>query len=242
MEILAVPVATPPPLAVYSDFDGTIALEDVTDAILERLAEPEWRIIEEQWLAGEINSRTCMARQIALVRGGWDAIKEVLKEIRLDPAFAEFATWCSNAGIPLWVVSDGLDRVIHHLLWREEIPVSGIWANPLHTSPGDRLFLTASGIPARQECQSGLCKCQVLEMTSLPPTRRIVIGDGRSDFCWVREADIVFAKHHLLEHCRTTGIPCRPFGSFADIQAALEELAASPARTGSRRAVRASHG
>ena len=46
---------------VVCDFDGTIALEDVTDGLLERFAEPRWRKIEAQWLAGEFGSQECMA-------------------------------------------------------------------------------------------------------------------------------------------------------------------------------------
>jgi 2-hydroxy-3-keto-5-methylthiopentenyl-1-phosphate phosphatase len=52
-----------------------------------------------------------------------------------------------------------------------------------------------------------------------------------SDRIAVEEADVVFAKRHLLAHCRENGIACHPFDSFKDIQATLEKLLApAPAR------------
>ena len=55
------------PWKILCDFDGTICAPDATDAILERLAAPQWRDIERDWRAGLIGSRECMSRQIALV-------------------------------------------------------------------------------------------------------------------------------------------------------------------------------
>src|SRR5947208_12784471 len=52
---------------VFCDFDGTITQVDVTDAILERLADPQWRDLERAWVRGEIGSRERLARQMAVV-------------------------------------------------------------------------------------------------------------------------------------------------------------------------------
>ena len=215
------------PVAVYCDFDGTIALEDVTDAILSRLADKEWLDIEAEWVSGAITSKDCMARQVALINGGWGAIKTVLQEIRLDPSFASFATWCKDSGIPLMVVSDGLDRVIQFLLWRDEIPVDGIWANHL-IGEGDQLSLSFSPSEER-DCESGVCKCRIMSNTSRSNVSRVVIGDGKSDYCWAQKADIVFAKSKLLEFCTTQGIPCHSFHHFGEIRRNLErKFAVSP--------------
>jgi len=53
---------------VLCDFDGTIALEDVTDSILERFALDGWQDVETEWKNGQIGSRECMAKQVALIR------------------------------------------------------------------------------------------------------------------------------------------------------------------------------
>ena len=43
---------------------------------------------------------------------------------------------------------------------------------------------------------------------------RVLVGDGRSDFCAAAHADVVFARASLLDHCRARGIRCVPFETF----------------------------
>ena len=43
-------LSMPSGVRVFVDFDGTISLEDTTDVILERFADPEWRKVEAEWL------------------------------------------------------------------------------------------------------------------------------------------------------------------------------------------------
>jgi 2-hydroxy-3-keto-5-methylthiopentenyl-1-phosphate phosphatase len=47
------------------DFDGTVSLTDTTDHLLDRFSGPEWLEVEQDWVAGRIGSRECLARQIA---------------------------------------------------------------------------------------------------------------------------------------------------------------------------------
>jgi 2-hydroxy-3-keto-5-methylthiopentenyl-1-phosphate phosphatase len=62
---------------------------------------------------------------------------------------------------------------------------------------------------------------------------RVLIGDGRSDFCAAQWADLVFARDALREHCAAERIPCIPFESFAAVQAVLEEILTPAARAAS---------
>jgi 2-hydroxy-3-keto-5-methylthiopentenyl-1-phosphate phosphatase len=49
----------------------------------------------------------------------------------------------------------------------------------------------------------------------------VLVGEGYSDRCPARFADLVFAKDELLSHCRTNGIPYTEYRTFSDIQAIL---------------------
>jgi 2-hydroxy-3-keto-5-methylthiopentenyl-1-phosphate phosphatase len=110
-------------------------------------------------------------------------------------------------------VSDGLDRTISAVLARHglELPY---FANNLQWRGEDRWRL---GFPnARSDCVtlSGNCKCQFADMPG--SQLRIVIGDGRSDFCLAGRADLVLAKQSLLSHCRKSGLPHYAFENFSE--------------------------
>jgi len=206
-----------PPVVIYCDFDGTVTQDDVTDTLLTELADPNWRLIEAEWEQGLIGSRECLARQTPLIRGGWRAIEERLSFIALDQTFSAFGTWCTIQGIPLRIVSDGIDRVIEVLLARANIQVDAIYANHLVESPAGELSLTFPYPSTQPGCSAGLCKCGRMEDATDPPLR-VVIGDGRSDVCWARRADWLFAKSWLLAHCRAEGVACIPFENFNTVR------------------------
>jgi 2,3-diketo-5-methylthio-1-phosphopentane phosphatase len=210
------------PIEVYCDFDGTITRGDTIDVLLERLAHPSWKEVEARWERGEIGSRECMAQQVPLLQGGWAAVEKVLDDVKIDPTFPKFANWCRQNGVPLKIVSDGIDRVIHYILKREKIVVSNVLANHLVDNADGSLDLTFPYAPQVAGCGSGMCKCKILSMGSSRPMK-VVIGDGRSDFCWSAEADMVFAKTKLVGHCQSKGIPYTSYEDFVSIRANLQE-------------------
>jgi 2-hydroxy-3-keto-5-methylthiopentenyl-1-phosphate phosphatase len=215
-------------VAIFCDFDGTVTRGDTVDLLLETLAHPEWKVIEERWERGEIGSRECMSLQVPMIQGGWPAIARVLETVKVDNSFAAFVNWCKLRHIDISIVSDGIDKVITHLLKRENVSVERIWANQLVESKGDQLSLMSPKAGHRVVCPSGLCKCQVLDQAPAG-TLKVVIGDGRSDFCWARNADVLFAKDKLAKHCQANGIAYLPYENFVQVRVALDELLTSDA-------------
>lgn len=211
-------------IRVFCDFDGTITVRDTVDLLLTELADPEWEAIEDEWVRGLIGSRECMERQVGLIKGGWQAVQEILDEVKVDDHFNEFAKWCNANGIPLVVVSDGLDRVIAYLLGRIGVSVDTVYANRLLEHPGNTLSLEFPFQDRLAGCQSGVCKCKVLSQTEGTAVKT-VIGDGRSDYCWSSRADVLFAKAKLAEHCTEMGFEHSRFETFRDVHEALVALA-----------------
>ncbi len=208
---------------VLCDFDGTIARVDTVDLLLERLADPSWRLLEEQWVQGEISSRECMTEQVALLRGGWSAVEQVLEEVEIAPSFKSFAKWCRSRGVPLFVASDGLDRVIMHLLARDGIEVDAVCASQLVEEPGGNLSIRFPQMALPTSCGAEVCKCCFFPAVS-PGEQRILIGDGRSDFCAAGQADLVFAFSNLALHCKQNDIAFVPFGDFDDVKRILSRV------------------
>lgn len=204
------------------DFDGTISREDTTDLVLQRFAEPGWEEIEADWVAGRIGSGDCMQRQVALLHASPDVFDTFVSSLAIDWGFAAFVRLCQRAGIPVTVVSDGLDRTIHALLGRAGLSGLTVVANHIEPLPGDRWRLTSPHADPSGGCASGTCKCRVASSLSRPLT--LLVGDGRSDFCVAGQADLVFAKKSLIAHCRDNGIGHRSFNTFSEAVGLLESL------------------
>ncbi|QWF17531.1 MtnX-like HAD-IB family phosphatase [Lysobacter capsici] len=207
---------------ILCDFDGTIALDDVTDTLLERFARPGWELIEAAWKAGRIGSRECMSGQIALIDADRDEVDAVLDGLRIDPGFHDFVRASQRAGIGMSVVSDGLDYAIHRILGRHGLDGLPVIANRLlQTAPREwRIEFPHAGT----QCRSGTCKCSCARRETAARKRVLLIGDGQSDFCVATEADFVFAKGKLIEHCRQNHIPHAPIGGFLEALALLPSL------------------
>ena len=47
---------------ILCDFDGTISVEDVIDALLDRFGRPGWEVLEQDWRAGRIGRRDAAQR------------------------------------------------------------------------------------------------------------------------------------------------------------------------------------
>lgn len=194
------------------DFDGTIALEDTTDMLLDRRAEPAWLDVEKEWLAGRIGSRECLAQQAALIRATPEELNLALSDVAIDPDFTRFVAAASRAGATMQVVSDGFDRSILPVLARAGIHLP-VTCNRLSPTGGNRWMAEFPSSAPDCQSMSGVCKCQAAR------TERtlVLIGDGRSDFCLASRADVVLAKGKLATHCAQNNYPFQPINSFADV-------------------------
>jgi len=208
---------TLPKLHFALDFDGTICPIDTTDFLLETFADPQWRVIEERWQAGEISSRECLAEQVALIRATPDEIRGALADISLDPDVARFAATVRRLGADVSVVSDGFDISILPLLAAAglELPVE---CNRMLAVGADRWMASFSN--EAEGCGSGTCKCTA----TAGATRLVLIGDGRSDFCLARRAELVLAKGSLATFCVEEALPHVVISNFADALAVLPAL------------------
>src|SRR5690349_16977156 len=101
---------------LFLDFDGTISQRDAVDAILEEFADPRWLAVEEQWKAGRIGSRECLRAQMALVRATPAEVDALLGSIKVDRGFAPLLETCEALGVPVHIVSDGMNYCIRRVL------------------------------------------------------------------------------------------------------------------------------
>ena len=224
---MSYPVVVLPPATndsgwvIQCDFDGTISVDDVTDAMLERFARPGWREIEAEWEAGRIGSGECMKRQVALLDMSSAELDDFLAGVTIDPHFHSFVTAAKRLGIALQVVSDGIDRAIHSVLALHGLDGLPVYANHLVQLDERRWRLTSPNAAATCVSACGTCKCELLAHHTATSHKVLFVGDGRSDFCVAAKADFVLAKSRLIDHCVREGIPHAAFGNFEDALALM---------------------
>lgn len=222
MVIKSIRSGTRHPWTILCDFDGTISFKDVTDTLLEAFGMPGWEALEQRWEDGEIGSRECMAGQIALLDASQDELNACLAGIAIDPAFAAFADHARLRGVPLHIVSDGLDYAIRYILRANGVQDIPVIANQLRPVSERRWNLD---FPYHNDSclkASGTCKCSAAR--AVADDRFLMIGDGRSDFCVSQIADHVFARKSLVTECEHAGVPFTVMNDFSNAAARLDWL------------------
>ena len=208
---------------VFCDFDGTITVEDATDFILTRLADPAWEVIEDEWKAGTIGSAECMRRQIALIRADRATLDATLDQIHIDPAFLDFVRFCDKNFVTVSIISDGVDYFIRRILSRIGLGHLPVVANHLMFNTDGSYELSSPYSAATCSSAAGVCKCRIVSVAAEP---RIYVGDGRSDFCVSSNPEIVFAKASLATYCAQNAIPFIGYDDFSDVTYSMQRLVA----------------
>lgn len=223
-------------IVIFSDFDGTIFMQDTGHVLVDALGGgAEYRHkLEEQFKSGERTFREIsddMWGSLSIPFGdGFDLMAQTLK---IDPGFREFHNYCLEQGFPFNVISAGLKPVLQRTLdifLGDEAATMNIVANNLE-APG--------GIPWKpvwlHDCDTGLDKAYSVnearsqaQLDCLPGEIPLIvfIGDGVSDLPAAREADVLFARRglRLEEHCKEHDIPYIPFDTFSDVKREVEAI------------------
>lgn len=213
---------------IICDFDGTISLKDTTDTLLNQFAHPDWEKIEQQWEQGLIGSKQCMQQQIALLDMTEQQFFQCLDQIEIDPSFVKLVRLLEKQQVKISVVSDGLDLVIQHILKKNQLDHLPIIANHLAKSAQNNWQLSFPYSDVACNSQSGTCKCKIAQQQN--HEKIILIGDGRSDFCLAEQADYVFAKKSLIDHCVSKKVTHYPFENFSQLLEPLFAMLNNPSQ------------
>ena len=144
----------------------------------------------------------------------------------MDSSFPAFFEWATKKGIPVVILSSGMEPIIRCLLAKYfGSPAESILviANDVEIFPNQSWrirFRDDTGLVLQNWLLTlyfGHDKSRTIRDTvkSFQVNRPIVIycGDGISDISAAREADLLFAKKgkDLVAHCLTEDIPFYPF-------------------------------
>ena len=178
-------------LAVLSDFDGTVTLNDTFQNVLEKFGQGDWRAVDDQYVKGEITLEECLRRQGGMVRASKTQLLDELDQVtKFRPGFDNLAEYCKTNHYPLVLVSAGLDFVIKHFLMRENLmdKVELFAAVAKCTRMGIKFdFLKL------KDNRSMNFKDDTVRYYKTRADAVAFIGDGRWDLQALRSADLRFA-------------------------------------------------
>ncbi len=180
----------------FLDFDGTITKNDVVGTMITTFCREGWKEINERWERKELSTEECARLTFKLFEAAESDFYRVLDRVEFDESFGLFVKLCKQRGEDIYILSDGYDVMIKYLLDKHEFAGLPFYANRLLLKNGryniDCPFLN-------RECrQCGTCKRSILQVLKKQSCQSVYVGDGFSDTCVIRVADVVFAKNRPL--------------------------------------------
>ena len=207
------------------DFDGTIATRDVGYSFFHHFSGGKNDELLPFWKSGEMSTRECLLREAALVKTSKDQAYKFLEDFELDGAFPEFAETCRKQKISLTIISDGLDFYIEFLLNKFKVTeINAISNKAIFENGGVSVIFPYDN----RRCKScGSCKKERIEDLRNHHAGGhdvVFVGDGYSDACAAKAADVLFAKKDLKQYCNDNDIDYLDYDNFNDVKSKLVDL------------------
>jgi 2-hydroxy-3-keto-5-methylthiopentenyl-1-phosphate phosphatase len=209
-------------MLAFLDYDGTLTTHECNEIVLQRFTGDAWRPLDAEAQADRMSHAEVFDRQIGLIQAPREELLGALvAEAEPAPGLAAFlAELDARGGRPV-IVSAGLREAIAAVWARENLPPVELHASELvgdgpQGGPPYRLvFSEVLGDCPR--CGPRSCKGAALRALRRPGETVLAFGDGPSDLCPARAADLTFARDHLAERCADEGLEWRPLNDFATV-------------------------
>ncbi len=205
-----------PALAILVDYDGTIALTDVSDRLMAEFVNAEWEAKAADYDAGTIGSRRLMEWEIELIHADPADLAAVAAAQPHDSGFVDLVRRARVAGIPVEVVSDGFGFFIEPALRALGVADVPVVTAATSFGPGGRARIEfPNGHPTCFVC--GTCKRNRVLAHQAAGRAVAFIGDGASDRYAAGYSDVVFAKQQLEVLCLENGWPFLRWTEFREV-------------------------
>lgn len=195
--------------AAVSDFDGTITLRDVGDALLLHYGYSDKKAIEASYaLRGRVED--FMKKSFAGARLSAPVIADFARRrVKARPGFSNFVSFCDRNSIPVQIASGGVDLYALPFLQQQRVNVKSFFGRARVTGTGIKItypFLRGTNLSA--------FKASRVSKFKRSGRKVVFFGDGPNDLKAAELADKVFAAGRLLNLCRARGIAASPLTDF----------------------------
>jgi len=212
-------------LAVFCDFDGTFAVQDVGSTLARRHVGDLRPVLWERYARGEITAWEYNVEIFSALRVTTAELDDFLRTIELDPGDRDLVAWCERNDVRFRVLTDGFDLNLDRLQRIHDLPFA-YEANHLEIDAGHWRIAPGRADPGCF-CGTGICKRACIEAfrAESPGVTVVHIGAGRvSDTCGAIAADLTFAKNTLPEELTRRGVRFEPFETLRDVVPVLRRL------------------
>lgn len=228
---------TNPKFIFFTDFDGTITVNDSNDYLTDNLGFGQ--VLRRQGniniLDGKQSFREALQQMLDSVQIPFNECIKVLEEnIKLDPYFPEFFEFCSMNNIPIVILSGGMEPIIRALLHKfigEDASSIQIVSNDVISRDGKQINEKGGWkIKFHDDSDFGHDKSREIKpYANLPPNKRPTLfyaGDGVSDLSAAKETDLLFAKkgYDLVTYCLREKVPFTVFEDWSTILSTVKSI------------------
>lgn len=207
---------------VFCDFDGTITARDTIDAMYDAFGPDDWRNAAGDLYTKGLRSRQIIKRMLGMLDCTRDEIVELLRTLPIRDGFVEFREFCRNNRHELIVMSEGIGLSVETVLHERGIDDLPYFGNVL-VRDGDGRWTTENPHLHAECTDCGNCKSAHLIKRKKQGDGVIYVGDGPTDRCPARVADILFATNYLADFCAKNKLPFIPFETFHDVIAEMSK-------------------
>lgn len=217
---------TIPPAIVFTDWDGTVTLQDSNDYLTEHLGfgDARRRAINDDILNQTLSFRDGFQIMLDSIDTPFPECIEFLKKnIKLDEGFRKFYDYCTEKNIPVVVISSGMKPIIYNLLKTlvgdDAANNIQIYSNDVKEFDDGKWDIVYKDDSSFGHNKALSIKEYLLAQNFDPVPPLFYCGDGVSDLSAAKETDLLFAKHgkDLITYCNRENIPYTEFNNFHEI-------------------------
>jgi 2-hydroxy-3-keto-5-methylthiopentenyl-1-phosphate phosphatase len=208
------------PWLVLIDFDGTLTVKDTDLFVAEEILGPAAAAARlgplfDAYERAELTTLAYLEGFLRLVAHPVEVIAAAAARVPFRPGVAALLAACAAPGLEPRVISEGL------ALWIAPALAAAGLSVPVtcHAVDADGRVVPAAGAEPCARCLG--CKGAVVRRAQAAGQRVAVVGNGASDLCAARAADLVFATGTLRGHCRREGITHTPWDHLEEVAEAL---------------------
>jgi 2-hydroxy-3-keto-5-methylthiopentenyl-1-phosphate phosphatase len=203
---------------VFCDFDGSITKEETLEAFIKFNVDIDLEETARKMREEGVTVRDGVRKLIGMI-----PTEKYLENIgffenlQIREGFVEFLDFLDNRGIPIVVISGGIDLMVTKTLGKYMNKIEAIYAAKVDLS-GEYVYYY-SDYESDVEMVS---KINIMNLYECDKT--ICIGDSYTDVIMGKNADIPFARDRLAKALKAEGVKYYPYESFYDVVNQLEKI------------------